>query len=374
MEKVVSHDIYCHVSNDFFDFYSNIVSSTIFKKVLKTNLQEYLNSNKNQFNVIFETEMYCIIYSNPTLDKLIHKIYMVSDPNDTHRYFLGIFTYGNYTSAKIFGQFVYFNSNGNVTNLVIVPNLLLNYDYRNEGVDQLNTFLYNQTLIFIETHRDGHSYMITTCCFDYNDNLLAAYTEHSQIKSKYFTGDQIIKQHNRFLTFISENNDLYVIDMGSTTVDELQHSSCGRNCVLKYSMYSYRNNDSEDIETKLENLKLKPEKKYSDGYERFCVKCGLVTSIVVFYENNISLWLGNSYCHDCGIRYSRSECKWICAKLAPKHEPYICASFCSNDLSKQNGYVCKSEHDSRELIFNFVLLEQKPYKKKGNITIVEPSK
>lgn len=380
MEEVISHNIYSneYCSNDFFYFYSNIVSSTIFKKVENSNLAHYLlDNNQNKFKTIFKTETYSILYSNPILDKLIDNLYMISDPNDNHRFLLCVLTRGNYTSMKIFGSFIYFNSQGNVSELISIPKLLLNYDYRNGCVNELNTFLYNQTLIFIESHRDGSNYMITTCCFDYYDNLLALYTEYSNIKSKYFMSEP--KQYNRFLTFCDKNDDFYVIDMGSTIVEKdtkkyIMSVRCSSDLILKYVMYSYKNTSSEDIKTKLETLKLKSEERYSDGYERDCIKCGLLTSCAIFYEDNTSLGLGNSYCHDCGIRYSQTENKWVCAKLAPKCTPYMAANFCRNDLNKKNGYICELIHDDRKLKFDYKFVEKKPYKKNGSVTIVNSRK
>jgi len=291
---------------------------------------------------------------------------MISDPNDEHRYFLSLLVSGDSSNCKIFGLFVYFDSHGNVSNLVIIPKLLLQYDLINGTMDEANTFLYNQTLVFIKSRNDTRGYMITVCCFDYYDNFLGNHTDYSKILTKYFSQERIFKQYNRFLKIIDYSDNIHIIDMGSTRVLE-EKMGHGSNLILKYSMY--KNDNSVDIEKLILNVNEIPEQKYSDGYETNCIKCGLRTSRATFYEDNTYLNLGNSYCHDCGIRYSKSECTWVCCKLALQKEPYLTANFCRNKVRKETCYNCELEHDTREFIFDYILVEKKPYKKSGSVTI-----
>ena len=135
MEEIISLEIYPNVqSNDFFDFYTKIMSMTMFKKVVHSKIDDY--KEQEQFKVLFSTETYSIYYSNPTLDQFTNKIFMVSDPDDDHRYFLGVIMMGNYTTGKLFGNFVYFNSTtGKVSQLISIPKKIFDFDYRNGMVD-----------------------------------------------------------------------------------------------------------------------------------------------------------------------------------------------------------------------------------------------
>ncbi len=383
MEKIISHDIYSHESNDFFGFYSKIVSSTKFKRLPNSDVENYLIENKlEKANIIYQNNTMTIIYSNPTLDTFTNCMYMISDPNDVHRYFWGIMDTGAYTSVKIFGQFVYFNLDGNVTQLIVIPTQVLNYDWRNGRIDKSNTFLYNQSLVFIQSHRDTRKYMITICCFNYYDGYLGAYTEHTEIKSKYFSFDRYIRQYNRFLIIQDdETNICYAIDLGSTSVEKklepnitVFRTNFKPDLMLTYKMYKLENIDNiENIQSQLSTLNSNPEKKYSDDYIGNCIKCSNLTSSAVFYEGNMSLGLGKSYCHDCGIRYSLSDSKWVCAKLAPKTQSNMYTRFCCNELTQDSNYICGLNHDDSELEFKYSFVEKKPYKKDGSVTIVKPN-
>ncbi len=377
MEKIISHDIYSYESNDFFVFYQKIVSGTKFKRFLNNQVDDYIKSNNlSKSVVIYSDQTYSIIYQNPTLTSFSDYIYMIADPNDSHRYFLGIMVHGYCTSIKIYGNFVYFNSLGDLTELILVPKMLLSFDYRNGRVDKSNTFLYNQSLVFVESHRDSRSYMITVCAFGYYDDLLASSTEHTQIKSKYFSSDRNIKQFDRFL-FIGGEDDKsnYLLDMGSTLVEKKNPEQKNiylskSELIMKYSMYQLDENTTLDnISSQLVIFKSKPEQIYSDPYVSNCIKCGILTSSAVFYDGNMSMGLGKSYCHECGIRYSLSDRKWVCAKLIPNNNLSY-KHFCFKEVQKESGYVCDCEHSKELLEFKFELIEKKPYKKNGSITII----
>lgn len=74
-------------------------------------------------NIIYQNENIIIFYLNPCLEKYVNLIYVVPDPIDTHRYFVGIENLGSYTNILITGLFVYFNSLDNMTNKMIIPKI-----------------------------------------------------------------------------------------------------------------------------------------------------------------------------------------------------------------------------------------------------------
>lgn len=388
IEKLESHNISFYNSDNFYFFYYKVVSDTIFYRIPTDNLENYLEKNKLlEYNVIYQNANTTIIYLNPYLEKYISQIYVAPDPIDKHRYFVGIGFLGGYTAVYITGLFVYFDSQGNVTNKMIIPKILYNHDYRNGIIDEKSTILYNQTLVILVSHRDTGSFIITICCFDYDDIIKGIYTNFTDIKSNYFDKNFIVK-NNRWLVFLPEEKNYYnkehdkeksinIIDLGSVEViiynpDDLLYSNNVK-YKMNYSTYKYKIDNQNEYQKNLDNylfeLYRKPGKKYSDYYPNDCIKCGNLDGSAIFYHKNMSLGLGKSYCHDCGIRFSYSENCWQCSKIKNYSESDF--KFCSQKLTSDNNYNCDKIHCDVELIYEYKIKEYKPYKKDGSVRIKE---
>ncbi len=72
--------------------------------------------------------------------------------------------------------------------------------------------------------------------------------------------------------------------------------------------------------------------------------------------------IGRSYCHDCKIRYSKTENGWVCSRLTLENR------FCEGLLDKNNK--CCKEHSTNEvrIISTSEKSEKYPYKTSVEIT------
>ncbi len=388
MEIQNSHDIYSSSeTGDFFLFYTRVIGSTQFYRIAKSESEQFIKStNLKKNNIIYDSTSVIkkkdtydkseqvIIYSNSHLEGFFSDIYVVQDPIDTHRYFVGMLLQGNYTSVKIHGLFIYFDSKGSLTEKIIIPKIVMDYDYRNGRVDFSNTYLYNQSLVFLTSHRDTHKYQLNICCFDYYDNLIGTHNTCTEISSDYFFEKKNL-QSNRWLILPDvKTNEKWILDLGSICVEK--NESGGKtyiyskfNINLKMNYLMYKCDDNYQISSIISTDYSKPAKPYYDEYMSKCAKCKNLTSIAYYYEGNMSIGLGKSYCHDCGIRYSLSDKIWTCCKLKPKNDSDLHYNFCNEKLDEENSFTCNKLHSDKELIFNFDLVEKKPYKKNGSVTI-----
>ncbi len=396
MEKIV-HSIYKNFSNDsFFFFYNKIILLTQFFLIKTDVFADFIEKNKlNENNIIYSNNNITILYKNETLDKICNNIYVVPDPIDTNRFFIGLSFHGSYTSILVTGIFVYFDSKGNVSEKIIIPSTLINYDFRNGKINEKNTFLYNQTLIFLTSHRDSRNYMITMCCFDYYDNLLAIHNDFTNIKSDYFFTKNYVKNY-RFLVLYNEKNqenyynkdnkdnkddenNYKIIDMASVYVENNNDNENKKNSycdkLLIYNMYTTK---TDKLDEKLLELESFPKQNYSDNYIKDCIKCGKLTSMATYYYNynnpsscvTSMIGLGKSYCHDCGIRYSLSDKVWLCCKpIAKEFGSSKNFDLCFCKLEPANNYICDKEksHSNIKLIYKAVQNNKKPYKFEGNL-------
>jgi hypothetical protein len=83
------------------------------------------------------------------------------------------------------------------------------------------------------------------------------------------------------------------------------------------------------------------------GYKPYCIKCEKLTNQASWGYDYTTGKLGNSYCQNCEIRYSKTEDAWLCCKLTDEPIGYQ-FYFCSNKLVK--GLVCDKEHSKTKKI------------------------
>jgi len=316
----------------YYLFFENIIKTTIFKKKYKKDDTD---------NIIYEKE-FIITYDNPILAKFC-TLFCVGDPNDKNRFFVGINMCMSIFSYGLTGLFIYFN-NENISDMIIVSEILKEYDSRNNIITAKETFLYNQSLVFLEKHRDLNNFRITICCFDYYDKLSAKHTDITDISGKY-------RLYNKWLIF----NDTDIIDLSSVHVESNR---------LKYNMYKI----ISDMEAFLKIASVFNEIEYCDYYPKNCIKCNELTCITTFY-NKINecasqiINMGNSYCHNCAIRYSLSNKSWVCCKLIEDDK------FCFKKVD--TNYNCTLSHNNRKLAYIMKNYSgKKPYKNDLELFIV----
>ena len=164
--------LYGEYSSDTFSlFFSQIINHTTFRRCDKSQPTEH----KSQGKVLYDKGDITITYSNPTLETYFPSMYAVADPNDAHRYFVGLTLSDSFTNNQLYGIFLYFNLNsGKTSQMHILSSFCVNYDSRNGSYNENNTFLFNQCLIFVGCHRDTCKYLIDIHCFDYHDRYIAS--------------------------------------------------------------------------------------------------------------------------------------------------------------------------------------------------------
>jgi len=354
--------------NGFFHFYSSVLSNTVFMKmatdseVLTTNNIYKVNMKNSENN-----QNMSILHTNDALDKYTEYIYAVADPLDKHRFFIGVIFRGYYTSMLVSGMFLYFDNDGNNLKKTVMESILCNYDCRNGKIDETNTYLYNQTLLMTQMHRDSNTQIITLACFDYNDTLLGISMEYTDIKCGY-SSTPIIR-HNRWLTYTDVNTHKYIIiNLGSVYVSnekqEDNYYSVRREKHICYYVYIY--NDNVNIDNTIMDLNTTiKENPYDDGYPLDCIKCGNRLEIATLNIGILMQTLGCGYCNECRIRYSKSSNAWICCDFIEHIEYNNSIDICSNRLNKENDYICDEMHICIPVEYRTCESEYKPYK---NIT------
>jgi len=311
----------------YYIFFENIVKSTIFKKKI---VQEPND------NVIYSKD-FIITFENPILEKYC-KLFCIMDNNDKKRFFVGININTHNYSYAFTGLFLYFDKD-KVIDMIIVPEILKSYDITHYSINEDNTILYNQSLVLIENNQKVDALRITVVCFDYYDKYLGKHTDYTTIKGPY---------NIRNLRWI-EFKDSSFLDMGSVCIEFNK---------LKYNIYQMVTNI---------DLLNKPEEYYGDNYPLYCPKCNIVTSIANFTDKisetiHRFINLGNSYCHNCSIRYSLSRKEWLCCKL-------INNDFCSNKVD--SNYSCNFNHTNIKLVYIDSYSGKKPYKNILELFIVK---
>ena len=317
----------------YYLFFENIIKSTIFKTKLV----------REPNDLVLYSKDFIITFENPILEKYC-KLFCIIDSNDNNRFFVGINISISVLSYGLTGLFLYFD-NDKIVDMVIIPEILREYDYKNGIVGSDDTFLYNQSLVFLDKQRDSNVYRITTVCFDYYDKVLGKHTDFTNIIAPY-------TYYNRWLVF----NNSIIMDLGSVYVifDK-----------LKYNIYHGITN----IEHFLSVSQTIETKDYYDEYPINCPKCNSSTCIANYSDklNNRITILGNSYCHNCSIRYSLSQTKWLCCKMTEPNK------FCNKLLGP--NYSCNhnnnhNNHNHIKLIYIESYSGKKPYKKSLELFII----
>lgn len=171
----------------------------------------------------------------------------------------------------------------------------------------------------------------------------------------------------------SAERNIWLVDTASVCVEGKiiapnQHS---KTRCMQYNIYTLKSD--ECVDTFIQHNNTKTMQPYCEmDYCTHCIKCGQITLIACYCENNSSLGLGKSYCHNCSIRYSLSEKRWVCAKLVRSDKDSM-AYVCGKPVDAETQNPCCDDHSTEELVFESQETHTKPYKrdvtlciKKGN--------
>jgi hypothetical protein len=366
VEFEIYNDLY---KNDFYVFFEKIIKKTFFHKLDITNqLGDFLEKNNlSNKNIIYNKKDYAIVYVNPIITDFDFDLYAVCDIRDPNRHFVGVKVknVGYSTNINIFGFFLYFGKTNNVVDIVIVPRQIFQYDWRNGVIDENNTFLYNQSLVFLESHRDGH-YQFTVCCFTYDDIFIGSHQDFTKIRSDYYCNNYKIL--NRMLILPDKKTkNIYGVDLASVKITESENQKRNgykKNKIMSYDIYEVSSSLLDEFISNSSNF---PEESYGDSYPNICPKCNNSTNIAsVHYNTHVSMYLGKGYCHNCEIRYSFTDKSWNCCKQILCIDEY-CNNYkriyeiCGKKLD--SNFICHETHDEDKLIITREKYnEKKPYK------------
>lgn len=333
-------------------------------KELEKNIIEETN-NKYTNKYCSSKPDYKIIWDGPNEYILINKpweygnIFVVPDYSTPHRYFIGFVYHSGYTSNRVAGMIIYFDSQGNMigSKKKIIPhNLIMDYDGRNGVINSSKSSFYKQTLIFTQSHRDGQNFIININLLDFADNIISQSSHFTQLKTIWgnYTNLQTMLKYPRFFHFIGysdkEKKQLIniMIDLGSLKLlkNYVKHFFQSNGSTFKFnpsdylSLYYYiSDNEQDNLEKFFEQANLYESEEFTDGYPNNCVICLKKTTEATYGYNNIHMGLGNSFCLCCQIRYSKSEKVWKCCKLE-KGLIDGDIDLCSKKLSSTNNYMC----------------------------------
>ena len=325
--------------------------------------REYYDFESRNLNHIYTTKPgEKIIYHDPERqiiiiikNLIIFNVYAIQDELEKNRYFVGFETSDNSIGINTLGMILYFDDNGKLKEKRIISKVICNYDMRNSFV---NKIMYKQSLIFTQIHRDTGTLMLDIILLSYDDILIAKHHYFEDIKPERKFSNETKVLNERFL-HVKTNETNYLFDMGSTRLEKREN---------KYITKSIFNlNKPDKIKKIKEEIK---EEEYNDGYPNNCIHCGQITTFAIYsYHNDnyccsSSMGLGRGYCHDCKIRYSKTDKKWECCKLLPETN-YMCA----NTVTKNN--MCDKEHSTTmdtEIEYYKEPAVKYPYKKEINVT------
>lgn len=305
--------------------------------------------------IIYQKDETVIVTNTPT--NTIGTFFAVEDTDCPNRYFIAFaFSVGAMTES-ITGLLVYFNEKGHCSSdrTNICQCVLATYDMRNGIIREKQMYLYHQTLLFTQTHRDTRRLILYLHYIPYRSDII-------EDRTSYYTNyilpyccsaiwGESITLFKRFLHIPLMDTALF-FDLGSLECIEEKLEDIQHRYVTIQSYHLYK---KEQVSSFLEIAPLFPEKDYSDGYPIHCIQCHHKTMAGTYtYKltpgTTTCSGLGNSYCSDCHIRYSDSKKQWLCAAIK------VNGSICNSYLLEPG---CRSEalHASDQ---NVVLLDNTP--------------
>ena len=336
-------------NNSFFSGDSRILWKFLLNNVNVIKQPKTLHASGN---IIYEDKDCAdIIVLNSNLN--FDKVYAVKDTGiQSNRFFIGFHIHHCNTDLRVFGAVYVFDNNGKGELERTFSESVCGFDWRNGCV---YTFFYNQSLVFMQSHRDTSSLLLTLnyLPFDVSQASVSTNTDHTNIIVEYYNDNNFLQVDGnpRFVQLVCKANKFCYIDLGS--VDLKTNNTNKPDLVINV----YDNIDSVS----------EPPLFYGSDYPINCINCNKLTSHGTIIEQRSYgatsyLGLGESYCQTCEVRYSKSNCKWVCCKIVKKYSNYICA--CEHD------YPCNDAHDNLVVPTNIKITEPNTkYPYKSDVTL-----
>ena len=313
-----------------------------------------------------------VILTNQLAFSSLGTFFATADMDSPHRYFVGFAFRVAPQTESITGLLVYFNEQGicDADRTIVCHRVLVTYDQRNGLLRSGQVFLYHQTLVFTQIHRDTHCLMLHLAYLPYDTDTIQEcvfYPTTVKLPSEALFREMITPAH-RFLSIPVKDGSIRIFDLGSLCLSEEQ-------CVyddgcpytkLYFVLDSYLLYKEEQVDNFLEVAHLFPEREYSDGYPLFCIHCHISVisasySYKLYPAMTTSCGLGSGYCSSCQIRYSKRRERWICAKIRLDGSP------CQSELMGEDPIECIASHlhssDQTVLSLHDSISYKYPYRK-----------
>lgn len=384
-------------------FIKYIVDKMTIKLIQLSDTSNTINKTINfkNYNLLYKDNKYIIIKERNNFNNLIQCV--IKDNKYENKYLILFTMDSGCTTRYIYGYIVYFDDNNNINKQLYIKQHLFDYDWRDCWPSNENIYMYDDNILFLYTHRDTHTYFLKMCkiitygqydcvenmyitsLFDsslygnlvenelikqlpnelkqlqtimnLNNNDIDTEKEinkilsnmrniYSHIKNKQYVVINVIKHENRNWINLNKDNKLYVvIDIGSFIIEKNRKSKLGDNRnILLFSTYA--TNDYNEIINKPEQI---TEITEYQGYPLKCIKCGAKTTKtiinIVIKDGYSTTNVGNSYCHNCKLRYSQNDkVYYCCLPVIINNEIKICY----NILNQTNNYQCDKNHENIE--------------------------
>jgi len=361
---------------NFGPLFSKIINKFSFIREYVTDKFEPAENKK----IIYKDDNYRLLVTGPKeLIDLFENIYAVHDKSTINKYLVCFTMYKLYTDYCIYGLFLYFDINNisEISEKILKEVVLCNFDGRNGRINEKNTILYRQTLLFHQTHRDTHKTIFYINHLSYDDTL----DGHLQL---YLEDIYLVKGQSeltpRLLETINETQDKHILfDLGSLRYTAHTEPTQENLCITKY-VFTKENEEMDNfVKWGINDLK---QEDYCNGYPDYCIKCSVLTNIVSYGYEYYHINLGESYCNNCEIRYSLSNARpigegwsltegvWKCCKLT--NNGWICGS------TLDEKYNCSKEHNEKLIITKYLIhgrpketqYFKPPYKQKMHLTAI----
>lgn len=352
----------CHQTHksEFSPLWKIMASSFRFMKILKQDIDKYpkwhiINTSQQDTHIILTDKLY-----------EFGSLFIIKDSFNDNRYFIGFTFHAYYTIHNATGIFVYFNQHGQSDQYKICTNILWHYDHRNGKCDDTNTCLFNQSLVFGYIHRDTGTLFMFVNYLSYDDEIIAQTKEFdTDIHGIRFNSKNNAPKYNRFYYIFSKEKNHILFDLGS--LGKINNNDSDNYKIDKY-IITPNDNDDNKLELFFNDIENIPICEYNDGYPEKCIKCNQATISAIYYHDNSSCNLGNSYCNNCNIRYSQSYLRWECCKcISYSNDNYY---MCNKPLNN-NNYECdeKTHMINIKFKYNFAQPSLKyPFRKHADVT------
>jgi hypothetical protein len=296
-------------------------------------MSPYSSQVLEKYQVIYQKGDIVIVTNDPPTSTL-GTFFAVEDTDCPHRYFIAFsFPVGG-MMENITGLLVYFHKNGTCYSdrTVICENVLVSYDVRNGLLRAQQTFLYHQSLVFTQIHRDTKKLLLFLNYIPYHSDVVEDHTSYYTsyiVRTPLTTFGEGIALFKRYLRIPLEADATLFLDLGSMDRVEEKHlyepfvpdvSAIPYQTHCHLLLTSYQVSKKEHIMGFLDSAQLFPEKEYSDGYPLRCRRCDSpVVTASYGYKYNTANWiqigLGSGYCPTCRIRYSLTKREWVCSAI-----------------------------------------------------------